>query len=70
MQAEKTKNPSEIPRPSVRVGDIIFRVNPVDPGIEKSISELNRLIWGPKAGAYFFVIPLRSPSRKRLFFIT
>ena len=55
INLEKIKNPGDIPRPTVRVGSVVFRVNPYDPGIEKTVSELNQLIWG-RAGTYFFIL--------------
>eukprot|EP01126_Amoeba_proteus_P056180 TRINITY_DN7033_c0_g1_i1.p1 TRINITY_DN7033_c0_g1~~TRINITY_DN7033_c0_g1_i1.p1 ORF type:complete len:323 (+),score=75.76 TRINITY_DN7033_c0_g1_i1:1261-2229(+) len=34
-------------RINLRVGNVLFKVNPYDPGTEKAVSELNQLIWGP-----------------------
>lgn len=55
MLQEKAKNSMEVPRPTVRIGNVIFRVNPNDPGIETTVSELNQLIWGNQSG---YIIPL------------
>lgn len=76
MNKEKINNPADASRPSVRVGNVIFCLNPVNPGIEQNVSNITRFIFGQEGGVFFYLThvcrvhyPCVPDRQNRLFWI-
>lgn len=63
INKEKITNPADIPRPTLRIGNVMFSLNPCDPGIEQSVSALNQMIFGQEG----HIIPLSIIAKLDIF---